>query len=102
MNLLHDLPSSVPTELFETLHDAANVRIERIVSYGHVSPPDFWYDQAEGEWILLLAGAARLQFEDREVELRPGDYLNIRAHERHRVAWTSPRETTIWLAVFYG
>jgi cupin 2 domain-containing protein len=49
-----------------------------------------------------LAGAARLQLVGREIELRPGDYVNIPAHERHRVAWTTPDEPTVWLAIFYG
>ena len=28
-----------------TLLDASSVRIERIISHGHASPTDFWYDQ---------------------------------------------------------
>jgi cupin 2 domain-containing protein len=36
------------------------------------------------------------------VEMSPGDYINIPAHEKHRVAWTSPDGPTIWLAVHYG
>ena len=50
---------------------------------------------------MVLQGAARLQFEDRVVELLTGDYVNIPAHTRHRVEWTSPDEPTVWLAVFY-
>jgi cupin 2 domain-containing protein len=102
VNVLRDLPASLPTEICETLLQAANLRIERIVSHGHASPTGFWYDQEQGEWVLLLAGAARLQFVGREIELRPGDYVNIPAHERHRVVWTTPDEPTVWLAIFYG
>ena len=43
-NLFADLPHHLPDELFTPLLDAA-VRIERIVSHGHASPADFWYDQ---------------------------------------------------------
>jgi len=50
----------------------------------------------------VLTGAARLQFEDRVLELLPGDTINILAHQKHRVEWTSPEEPTVWLAVFYG
>ncbi len=80
-----------------------HTRIERIVSRGHSSPPDFWYDQSENEWVIVLSGGARLQFEDDTVQmdLGPGDYVIIPAHRRHRVAWTDPDHDTVWLAVFY-
>lgn len=100
-NLLADLPDDLPSELIETLAQSESVRIERIVSLGHVSPADFWYDQEENEWVALLSGGARLQFEDEEIELRPGDWIVIPAHRKHRVAWTKPGEHTVWLAVFY-
>ena len=49
-----------------------------------------------------LTGAAKLAFEDRVVEMKAGDSINIPAHQKHRVEWTSPDEPTVWLAVFYG
>ena len=101
-NLFTDLPSQLPDELITILNDAADVRIERIVSHGHVSPKDFWYDQEQHEWVVVLKGTARLQFEDGEVEMKVGDFVNIPAHKKHRVEWTTPDEPTIWLAVFYG
>ncbi len=100
-NLFTDLPDNLPDELLTTLLKAANIRIERIVSHGHVSPEEFWYDQDEHEWVIVLKGSARLQFEDRIVPLKPGDFANIPAHRKHRVEWTTPDEPTIWLAVFY-
>ncbi|MHB8901737.1 MAG: cupin domain-containing protein [Thermoguttaceae bacterium] len=33
--------------------------------------------------------------------LGAGDHVRIPAGKRHRVEWTSPREPTVWLAVFY-
>lgn len=101
-NLFTDLPDNLPGELVTILLEAVNVRIERIVSHGHASPPDFWYDQNDDEWVIVLKGAARLRFDDRTVELRPGDFVNIPAHQRHRVEWTTPDELTFWLAVYYG
>lgn len=101
-NLFADLPGRLPEELFTTLLAAGRLRIERIVSFGHASPEGYWFDQDQHEWVLLLQGAARLQFEDDEVELRPGDFLNIPAHRRHRVEWTTPDEPTVWLAIHYG
>ncbi|HEY0985213.1 cupin domain-containing protein [Schlesneria sp.] len=100
-NLLDNLPVGMPEEVFTTLVQAAGLRIEQIVSHGHASPADFWYDQSENEWIMLVTGAARLMFEDEVVELVPGDSLKIPAHRRHRVDWTTPDEPTVWLAVFY-
>jgi len=100
-NLFTDLPENIPDELLKTLFESAHVRIERIVSHAHASPDGFWYDQDEHEWIIVLKGAARLQFEDSIVEMKPGDFVNIPAHRKHRVEWTTPDEPTIWLAVFY-
>lgn len=99
-NLLHDLPPAGADESFEPLHERPGLRIERIVSRGHVTPPDQWYDQEQDEWVLLLGGAARLDIEGQDaVALRPGDSVFLAAHQRHRVAWTAPDEPTIWLAV---
>jgi cupin 2 domain-containing protein len=97
-----DLPANLPDELFTTLLEAANVRIERIVSQGHASPEGFWYDQDQLEWLVVLKGAARIRFDDGTVEMKPSNFMNIPAHKKHRVEWTTPDEPTIWLAVHYG
>ena len=101
-NLLAALPSNLPDELFTTLLEADNLRIERIVSHGHASPEGFWYDQDRHEWVVLLQGAARLSIEGDIKELKPGDFINIPFHQKHRVEWTTQDEPTVWLAVFYG
>jgi cupin 2 domain-containing protein len=101
LNLFTDIPTKVPAELCTTLLTAPGVRIERIVSRGQASPEGFWYDQTQDEWVVVLKGAARLRFEDGELELTPGDFVNIPAGKRHRVEWTMPDEPTVWLAVFY-
>ena len=103
MNLLRDLPVAQAGEITDELFAAPGLRIERIVSLGQASPPGFWYDQPEGEWVLVLSGRARLRFadEDGERTLGAGDWLHIVAHRRHRVEWTDPDEPTIWLAVFH-
>lgn len=89
-------------EQVEILHTSAVVRIERIVSWGQASPADFWYDQAEDEWVSVLAGRAQLKLRDpiEVMDLQAGDCLLIPAHRRHRVEWTQPDAATIWLAVF--
>lgn len=101
-NLLSSLPATFPDEFTDTLVPAKQIRIERIVSQGHASPPDFWYDQPENEFVLLVQGAARLRFEDSVVEMKPGDWLDISAHRKHRVEWTNPEEKSVWLVVFYA
>lgn len=101
-NLFSNLPATLPDELMTTLLEAPNIRIERIVSRGQASPEGFWYDQDQHEWVIVLKGAARLQFENETVEMTSGDFVNIPAHKRHRVEWTDPDQLTIWLAVFYG
>ncbi len=101
-NILDNIPHRMPAELTKTLLRDAKFRIERIVSHGHASPEDFWYDQDTEEWVMLVQGAARLAFEDGVVEMRAGDYLHIPAHKRHRVDWTDAQQPTIWLAVFWA
>lgn len=102
-NLFDNLPRDLPEELLETVVETPDIRIVRIVSTGQSSPPGFWYDQSEHEWIVLLSGSATLQFPDRgaDISLRPGDQLNIPAKQKHRVRSTSTTEPTIWLAIFY-
>jgi cupin 2 domain-containing protein len=100
-NVFDNLPQKLTDELFTTLLESANIRIERIVSFGHASPEGFWYDQDHHEWVLLLKGAARLSLGDKNVEMQPGQFINIPAHQKHRVEWTTPDEPTIWLAVHY-
>ena len=102
-NLLTGVPADLPQELFETLAHSDAVHIERIVSKGHASPAEGWYDQQRNEWVLLLQGAARIAFADGDdVTLKPGDWLRIPARCKHRVAWTDPEQESVWLAVHYA
>jgi cupin 2 domain-containing protein len=102
-NLLAALPRKLDAEQTTALVDSESVRIKRVVSTGQASPPGFWYDQDRSEWVLLVAGSAGLLFEGEAAPrvLRPGDYLLIPAHRRHRVAWTDAEQATVWLAVHF-
>ena len=102
-NLFADLPDDLPDELFSSLLSAEGVRIERIVSRGHASPPGFWYDQDWAEWVLVLTGSAGREIEGEAAPRRlvPGDHVHLPAHRRHRVAWTDAAGPTVWLAVHY-
>ncbi len=60
-----------PEERFDTLVEQAGVMIERIVSTGQASPPGFWYDSPRAEWVVLLSGAASLEFEEIDGNAQP-------------------------------
>ncbi|MBY4897459.1 cupin [Cupriavidus sp. AU9028] len=116
----HVAASEDGEEHFDSLLQRPGARIERIVSTGQASPPDFWYDNPHDEWVVLLRGSAGLRLrtpaselapqaelppgedgEDTEVVLAPGDWIHLPAHCRHRVDWTDALETTVWLAVHF-
>ncbi len=97
-NIFAALPKKPRREESLTLFGRRGVRIERIVSCSYSSPADFWYDQSEEEWFILLRGSATLEFAGGElVNLTEGDHLAIPPHVEHRVRETGPQ--TVWLAV---
>lgn len=102
-NLLRSLDVRPEAEIFEPLVTTDQWLFERIISYGHTTPPGMWYDQPRDEWVVLLSGAARLRFDgcDEIVELTPGDAMKIPAHTRHRVEWTTPERESVWLALHF-
>jgi cupin 2 domain-containing protein len=102
-NLFSGIPERLENEQVSTLITSPAVRIERIVSRGQASPPGFWYDQPQAEWVIVLAGRAALRFEDETAirQMEPGDWQHIPAHRRHRVEWTDPTQATVWLAVHH-
>ena len=103
-NLLNHLPARLADERFDPLLQGADFRLERIISTGHTTPPEQWYDQEQEEWVLLLAGSAVLRFEQpaAQIALCPGDSLLIPAHCRHRVEATDPDHHTVWLALYFN
>lgn len=95
-------PRPAPGEetFLDLLSAPSGARVERILSRGAASAPDFWYEQAWDEFVLVVSGAAVLAFEDgSERRLQAGDYAILPAFCRHRVAWTAPAAETVWLAV---
>ena len=102
-NIFANIPDNIPAELFHEILGRGNLKIERIISKGHSSADNYWYDQDYNEWVILLKGSARLLFEGdaKVIVLNPGDYINIPSHTRHRVEWTEPDTETVWLAVHY-
>jgi cupin 2 domain-containing protein len=100
-NLFDNIPAELPDELTDVMLQTAAVRVERIVSRGHATPPGQWYDQDADEWVVLLTGGAGLRIEGRDdvLAMRPGDHVVLPAHLRHRVEWTAAGSITVWLAI---
>ncbi len=101
MNIFTKIPKDLDEEFFEKLISQDNIKIQRIISKGHTSPKSGWYNQNENEWVIILQGEAILSFEEKDINLKVGDYINIPAHTKHKVSWTKPNTQTIWLAVHY-
>lgn len=100
-NIFNDIQLNSKKEIFGKIFQNRNIKIERIISYGQSSPLDFWYDQEENEFVLLLDGEAKIEFEDKIYSLKGGDYLLIPSHVKHKVVFTSVDKPTIWLAIFF-
>lgn len=99
-NILENTGGAGEEEQFNLLLKLPNCRIDRIVSAGHSSPKGFWYEQENDEWIMLVQGKATLEFEDRLVEMKAGDYLFLPMNCKHRIEATSIEPVCIWLCVF--
>ena len=101
-NLFTNIPNPSKDEFFENIIKNDKVKIQRIVSHGHTSPKEGWYEATNEEWVILLEGAATLSFKNGEdISLSIGDYINIPAHSEHKVSWTKPECNTIWLVIHY-
>ena len=102
-NIYSQIPKELPDELFEEIIQGSSFKLERIISKGHSTPEGEWYDQDRDEWAILLKGGAGLliEGEGEVVVLKPGDYLHLPAHVKHRVEWTDSGEETVWLALHY-
>jgi cupin 2 domain-containing protein len=96
-------PQALAEERVTTLLERPGLRIERIVSTGQATPQGEWYDQVADEWVLLVAGRARLRIDGEASDraLAPGDFILLPAHCRHRVTWTEESEPTVWLAIHF-
>lgn len=99
-NILENTGEAGEEEQFKLLLKLPNCRIDRIVSAGHSSPEGFWYDQENDEWIMLVQGEATLEMEEKQVEMKTGDYLFLPKNCKHRVKSTSVDPVCIWLCVF--
>mgnify|MGYP002410159454 CR=1 FL=1 len=101
-NLYNRAARFLDKEITETLISQGAVRIERIISTGQCSPNNFWYDQAENEWVCVLQGEGVIEWQNgsRNI-LKPGDWVFVPPHEKHRVHSTTSKPPCIWLAFFW-
>ncbi|QIV94193.1 cupin domain-containing protein [Allofrancisella frigidaquae] len=96
-NLFGVIPNFSKHEKFIDLLNTKNIKIEKIISYGQVTPTDTPYIQQYDEWVLVLKGNAKLKLEDKEYNLEQGEYLFIPKNSKHWVTYTD--NPTIWLAI---
>lgn len=90
-------------EYIEVLLSGDGWHLERIISKGHISPSDFWYNQAENEWVMVLQGVGEISWEDgSRTILNVGEGVLIPQKCRHRVSMTSSVPECIWLALFFS
>jgi cupin 2 domain-containing protein len=105
-NIFDQIPAVIPEELFDLIHKNSNIKIERIISKGHTSPKEGWFDQDLNEWVILLEGEANIEFEDNPKEtivtLVKGSYLFIPKNKKHKVIYTSTEPSCVWLAIFFS
>ncbi|MCI5707167.1 MAG: cupin domain-containing protein [Odoribacter sp.] len=99
-SIFSNIAQSGEEEQFNLLAKSPNCRVERIVSAGHSSPKGFWYDQENDEFIMLVQGEATLEFEDKMVDMKAGDYMVIHKNTKHRIEKSSMEPACIWLCVF--
>ncbi len=101
-NILGGIPESLPEELEQVLAENEHVSIRRILSRGHSTPAQGWYEQQDHEWVLVLKGEGIIEFADNsECHMFEGDYCYIPALKKHRVKWTREQEVTVWLAIHF-
>jgi cupin 2 domain-containing protein len=69
--------------------------VEQILS--GALPAPLAYDQDHDEWVVVLHGGAVLEVDGERIDLGPGDWVLLRAHEMHRLIETLPG--TSWIAL---
>jgi cupin 2 domain-containing protein len=93
---IFDKPSPATGEIHDILCRLDNVEIAHIISSSVL--PDTVYCQDRDEFVVVLKGEAFLQIKKREICLKKGEYIFIKAFTKHRVLRC--KNGTHWLAVY--
>jgi cupin 2 domain-containing protein len=90
-------PADAPSvgERSEEIARLGGVVIEQILS--GALPAPLSYDQDHDEWVVVQTGGAVLEVEGERLDLGAGDWVLLRAHEKHRLIDVVPG--TSWLAL---
>ncbi|MBK2094699.1 cupin domain-containing protein [Francisella philomiragia] len=97
INLFDVIPSTSNNEIFVDLLKNDNIHIEKIISYGQVTPIDEPYIQSHDEWVVVLKGMAKLRLDNNDYILDEGEHLFIPKNTKHWVTYTE--NPIIWLAL---
>ena len=91
MNIFANIPANLSEERTTVLQASHRDTIERVVSAAR-----------RARWVLIrlrparmggpLKGAAKLELEDKTVQLAPGDSILTPAHALHQMLWTTAEE----------
>ena len=102
-NIFADIPEKIKEELFEDILPGTDIKLERIVSEGQVTPEGEWLIQGKNEWVMVLKGYGEILFEDGKVPIKmhPGDHILIKKGQRHRVVKTDTMNKTVWLVLHF-
>lgn len=102
VNFFNSLNLKSNKEQFTELIKGRSFTAEKIISNGFKSPENKWMSEVNDEWVILLKGRAKLEFESGDIiNLKSGDYLRIPAKTKHRVLYTSKKPFCYWLAIHF-
>ena len=88
-------------EKIEILYQDNKCQIEKIISYNHISPQDFFYCDNRKELVYIMEGEGEIEYYDgRRTYLKKGEELLIDSKCSHRVSYTS--SPCVWLACYYN
>ena len=63
-----------------------NFVAEKIISNGFKSANNDWMSEDSDEWVMLIKGKAKLEFENGDIlNLKSGDSFNIPANTKHKI-----------------
>lgn len=94
-NIYKNIKFSEDRELEEIIYEDRDIKILRTMSLNQVTQV---YDQKEIELVFLISGSAKIKFiKGKILELEEGDFLEIKAHEKHQVVF---QNKAVWICIF--